>query len=74
VSIFDGRLVQWSEVQSIKPEFLGSNPGVIGVFVMNNYTCSLVMAVYYYYQYNLYYDLSMFIRYLVSVTQVLKDT
>jgi hypothetical protein len=44
--------------------------------VMNNYTCSRVMAVYiYYYQYNLYmYDLCMFIRYLVSVTQVLNDT
>jgi hypothetical protein len=46
------------------------------VFVMNNYTCSRVMAVYiYYYQYNLYmYDLCIFIRYLVSITQVLKDT
>jgi hypothetical protein len=45
---------------------------------MNNYTCSRDMAVYiyeYYYQYNLYmYDLCMFIRYLVSITQVLKDT
>jgi hypothetical protein len=29
----------------------------------------------YYYQYKVYmYDLSMFIRYLVSITQVLKDT
>jgi hypothetical protein len=44
---------------------------VARAFVMNNYTCSRVMAVYiYYYQYNLY----MFIRYLVSVTQVRKDT
>jgi hypothetical protein len=34
------------------------------------------MAVYIYYnQYNLYmYDLCMFIRYLVSITQVLNDT
>jgi hypothetical protein len=34
------------------------------------------MAVYiYYYQYNLcMYDLYMFIRYVVSITQVLKDT
>jgi hypothetical protein len=48
---------------------------VIGVFVMNNHTCSRVMADIYYYQYNLYmYDLCMFIRYLVSITQVLKDT
>jgi hypothetical protein len=47
----------------------------VGVFVMNNYTYSRVMAVYYYNQYNLYmYDLCMFIRYLVSITQVIKDT
>jgi hypothetical protein len=33
------------------------------------------MAVYYYYQYKLYmYELCMFIRYLVSITQVLNDT
>jgi hypothetical protein len=40
-----------------------------------NYTSSRVMAVFiYYYQYNLYmYDLCMFIRYLVSLTQVLED-
>jgi hypothetical protein len=31
---------------SAKPEVLGSNPGSGGVFVMNNYTCSRVMAVY----------------------------
>jgi hypothetical protein len=44
--------------------------------VINNYTCSRVMAVYiYYYQYNLnLYDLCMFILYLVSITRVLKDT
>jgi hypothetical protein len=43
---------------------------------MNNHTCLRVMAVdIYYHQYNLYtYNLCMFIRYLVSVTQVLKDT
>jgi hypothetical protein len=43
---------------------------------MNNYTCLRVMAVYmYYYQYNLYkYDLCMFIRYLVSITHVFKET
>jgi hypothetical protein len=43
---------------------------------MNMNTCSRVMAVYiYYYQYKVYmYDLCMFIRYLVSITQVLKDT
>jgi hypothetical protein len=39
---------------------------------------SRVMAIYillYYYQYTLFmYDLCMFIRYLVSITQVLKDT
>jgi hypothetical protein len=57
----------------MKPKVPVSNPGV---FVMNNYTCSRVMAVYiYYYQYNLYmYDLCIFIRYLAFITQVPKDT
>jgi hypothetical protein len=51
-------------------------PVVSRGFVMNNYTCSRVMAVYiYYYQYNLYlYGLCMFMRYLVSIKQVLIDT
>jgi hypothetical protein len=41
-----------------------------------HYTCSRIIAVYiYYYQDNLYmYDLCMFIRYLVSITQVLKHS
>jgi hypothetical protein len=63
------------------PDYKTRGPGFksrkwVGVFVMNNYTCSRVMAVcIYYYQYILYmYDLCMFIRYLVSITQVLTDT
>jgi hypothetical protein len=48
---------------------------IVEVFVMKNYNCSRVMAVYmYYYEYYLYiYDLCMFIHYLASITQVLKD-
>jgi hypothetical protein len=47
-------------------------------FVMDYYICSRVMAVYKYIHYYRYilcmYDICMFIRYLVSITQVLKDT
>jgi hypothetical protein len=37
--------------------------------------CYIIIIGNYYYQYNVYmYDLCIFLRYLVSITQVLKDT
>jgi hypothetical protein len=53
----------------------GSTSSCVGVFVVNDFTCLRVIADYTYYQYNFYiYDLCMFIRYLVSLTQVHNDT
>jgi hypothetical protein len=58
--LFDGWLVQWPEVQTMKLEAPVQIPVVVG-FVMKNCTCSRVMAVYVsYYQYNLFmYDLCL---------------
>jgi hypothetical protein len=76
--ISDGQLVHWSEAQTTKPEVPGSSPGSGKGFcdeqlhLLTSHGCLYII---YYYQYNLYmYDLCMFIRYLVSITQVRKDS
>jgi hypothetical protein len=62
-----------TEVQTTKPEVPGSSSGSGSSFCDER---PPVRAVYiYYYQYRLYmYDLCMLIRYLVSISQVRKDT
>jgi hypothetical protein len=71
-SYFDGWLVQWFEAQTTKPEVPGSNPGSGKGFcdeqlhLLTSHGCLFILFI--------MYDLCMFIRYLVSITQVRKDT
>jgi hypothetical protein len=64
--------VQWSEVQTTKPEVPGSNPGSGRGFcdeqlhLLTSHGCLFVINITYVYM----YDLCMFIHYLVSITQV----